>query len=172
MNFVKSLSIQKVSEGVFYGTDNIIFASQEIVYFLKEEAKKSPLLRARLCAHPGPDSTQHDMLIVTHQSSYVAPHRHNKKSETLLILEGEIQLLLFTDNGECYMKKKMSSYSSGGVFFYRMPQGVFHSMIINSEWLVFQESTKGPFDITETDYPNWAPSPTSRNEGKKFLCSF
>ena len=165
-------SLKKVSDGVFYSTEKIIFVCTNLIEFLKRDAINTSLLRSRLCAHPDPLADQHDMTIVTHHSSYVAPHRHKNKSETLLVLEGEMQLLVFSESGECILKKNMGSYESGDTFFYRMPTGTFHSMIVKSEWLVFQESTRGPFDILETDYPEWAPKPTELLKGKEFLAGF
>jgi hypothetical protein len=34
---------------------------------------------------------------------------------------------------------------------------VFHSILITSEWLVFHETTAGPFDPSRTAFPDWAP---------------
>ena len=132
-------------------------------------AKNAPLLRARLCAHPNTDAIQQDMIIVTHNSSYVPPHRHPNKSETLLVLEGEVNILIFDDNGLCENIIQMGTYGTKQPFFYRMPENKFHSMVLRTEWLVFQESTKGPFKLSETETAKWCPGTTEIEARRKFL---
>jgi hypothetical protein len=38
-----------------------------------------------------------------------------------------------------------------------MPDDVFHTILITSEWLVFHETTAGPFDPSRTVFAAWAP---------------
>jgi len=161
--------IREVSAGVFYTSQSIVFADNNLINFLKTMAKNAPLLRARLCAHPNTDAIQQDMIIVTHNSSYVPPHRHPNKSETLLVLEGEVNILIFDDNGLCENIIQMGTYGTKQPFFYRMPENKFHSMVLRTEWLVFQESTKGPFKLSETETAKWCPGTTEIEAGRKFL---
>ena len=109
--------IREVSAGVFYTSQSIVFADNHLINFLKTMAKNAPLLRARLCAHPNTDAIQQDMIIVTHNSSYVPPHRHPNKSETLLVLEGEVNILIFDDNGLCENIIHMGTYGTKQPFF-------------------------------------------------------
>ena len=38
-----------------------------------------------------------------------------------------------------------------------MEKDLFHMLIIESEFLVFKETTKGPFIREDTIFPDWAP---------------
>lgn len=156
------------SPGIFYTDDALVTADQAAIAALKRAAQASPLRRARLCAHPAPDAAQHDMLIASHRDTYVAPHRHFDKSETLLVIEGSAKVLLFDESGQPTRAFTMAAAASGKPFFYRMPPGVFHSLLIESEFLVFVESTKGPFRREDSENAPWAPGPQDADEGRAF----
>ena len=53
--------------------------------------------------------------------------------------------------------------------FFRIPENKFHSIVLRTEWLVFQESTKGPFKLSETETAKWCPGTTEIEAGRKFL---
>jgi cupin fold WbuC family metalloprotein len=161
--------LREAGPGIFYGDVDIAMADQALIQFLKDHASSTPLRRARFCAHPAPDATQHDMLIVTHQSSYVAPHRHRAKSETFLVLEGRVDAIIFDETGQNCEILPMGTQDSGRCFFYRMPPGRFHSQRILSENIVFFESTKGPFDASSSEYAPWAPAPNQADAGRAFI---
>lgn len=165
----KILGLHEVATGVFYANDALVTATKELIGFLKTSAANSPLKRARLCAHPTSDAVQHDMIIVSHYSTYVAPHRHFGRSETMLILEGKARAPLFNGQGNVENVLKLGSSESGRIFFYRMPETKFHSLIIETEWLVFIESTIGPFDQTQSEDAIWAPPASKFTEGKIYL---
>ncbi len=156
------------SPGIFYTDDALVTADRAAIAALKRAALASPLRRARLCAHPAPDATQHDMLIASHRDTYVAPHRHLDKSETLLVIEGTAKVLLFDDKGRPSRAFIMAAADSGRPFFYRMPPRVFHSLLIDSEFLIFVESTKGPFRREDSENAPWAPGPQDEAGGRAF----
>ncbi|MDH3242571.1 MAG: WbuC family cupin fold metalloprotein, partial [Alphaproteobacteria bacterium] len=131
-------------------------------------AAETPLRRARICAHPSMDHDQHDMLIASHRETYVAPHRHRAKSETLVVIEGEAILVMFDEDGTMSTAKHLAPFPDSGVFFYRMPEGRFHSLVIRSDFLVFVESTKGPFHREDSENALWAPAPDDHAGGKRF----
>jgi cupin fold WbuC family metalloprotein len=143
---------------VIYTDRSLVLARSEEVELLKREAATTPRRRCRLCAHPGPDAAQQDMLIVMHGDSYVRPHRHFGKSETLTVLEGEAEALIFDEAGEITQVLRMTPYGHGGVFFYRMPERVFHGLVFRTEWLVYLETTAGPFDPARSEGAPWAPA--------------
>jgi len=166
---VKTNDLRETGEGIFYSDQPLVMADQAVIDFLKEKARCVPQRRARLCAHPSPDADQHDMLIVSHRDTYVAPHRHLRKTESFLILEGFAEAIFFDDDGAVTERVAMGPAGSERPFFYRMPAGRFHSLFIESEVLVFVESTKGPFISEETESAPWAPGPDEAVEGKIYL---
>jgi cupin fold WbuC family metalloprotein len=161
--------LHEVAPGVFYATRALPLFDAAIIGFLKTQANANPLRRARICAHPSPGADQHDMLIVSHRDTYVAPHRHRSKSESFHIVEGEAAVLLFDDDGaraDCF---SMGAVGSGRPFLYRMPALQYHSLSIDSEHLVFVESTKGPFRREDMENAPWAPDPLNLQAGRAFI---
>ena len=63
----------------------------------------------------------------------------------------------------------MAPAGTGGSFFYRMPPGLFHTLVFRSEWLVFIETTIGPFERSQTELAEWAPPETDPAAGHAYL---
>jgi cupin fold WbuC family metalloprotein len=161
--------LTEVSEGVFYSRYPLPLIDSRLIEFLKSAAGRSRLRRARFCAHLSPNAQQHDMLIVSHRDTYVSPHRHLRKSETLIVLEGAANVILFDDSGDIVKTVEIGTPDSGRPFFYRMPPRQFHSMAIESELLVFLENTTGPFNVDDCEHAGWAPGSGAMEDGKGFI---
>jgi len=142
---------------VFYSDDAIVTVDDATIAELKRIAAQNPRLRSRLCTHPDPSSDLHEMLIVHHREAYVRPHKHFGKPESFHLIEGTALVVIFDDGGQIRDVLDMAPYGSGKRSYYRMPDQVFHSILITSEWLVFHETTAGPFDPSRTAFPDWAP---------------
>lgn len=166
---IKMGDLSKVAEGVYYSRYPLPLVNAEVIEFLKQVASTSPLRRARFCAHPSPDAEQHDMLIVSHRDTYVTPHRHLSNSETFVVLEGIVDIILFDESGGVEKTVKMGTPDSGLPFFYRMPPRQFHSLAIKSDLLVFLENTRGPFDLDDREHASWAPDYNDQENGKAFI---
>jgi cupin fold WbuC family metalloprotein len=162
-------ALREVAPGIFYASDPIVVADEAIVGFLKQQASTNAVRRARVCAHPRPEDEQHDMLIVSHRDTYVAPHRHLSKSESFLVIEGEADVLLFEEDGTLLSQFLMGQAQSGHPFFYRMPARRYHSLRIRSEFLVFAEATRGPFDKADMESAPWAPAPHEGRAGITYI---
>ncbi len=63
----------------------------------------------------------------------------------------------------------MSPSPEDGIFFYKMPPGIFHTLIFKSDWLVFLETTIGPFDPSSSEAAPWAPPETDAAAGDAYL---
>ena len=154
------LNLREVSTGVFYPENQPIFVTTAHITFLKQVAISTPRRRARLCFHPSPGETLHEMLIVHHRTCYVRPHAHLRNAESLLVLEGCADALLFDADGRIADIRSMAAGDAprrGSSHYYRIPPRRLHALLIRSEWLVFQEVAQGPFDPAMTDFPDWAP---------------
>lgn len=166
-----SQGLVSVSAEVFYSDGQFRSISMHDVDFLKSIALKTPRKRARICFHSSPEDAQQEMLIVMHRESYVCPHKHMNKVETLTIIEGECVALLFDEVGQVRKNIRMTAPSKGGAFFYRMPPGQFHSLQFTSKWVVFLETTIGPFSTTASQKASWAPDESEQVKGQEFLKS-
>lgn len=165
----RSARLRQVSPEVVYSDGGFLSVDAEMLALLKDRAARSPRRRCRLCFHADPSSPQHEMLIVMHRSSYVRPHRHKGKVETLGIVEGRCDIVLFEETGAVRSVIRMTPAAEGGCFFYRMPSGLFHSLIFRSEWLAFIETTIGPFDRATTEEASWAPPESEFAAGHAYL---
>jgi cupin fold WbuC family metalloprotein len=162
-------NIRQVSPEVFYSDGQFRAVGAETCDVLKAQAALSPRRRCRLCFHAEPSDRQQEMLIAMHRTSYVRPHRHRSRLETLAIFEGRCETLLFDERGTLTDRVPMSTPQAGGAFFYRMPAGLFHTLSFSSDWLIFLETTTGPFDPADTEVAAWAPPETEPDAGHAFL---
>jgi cupin fold WbuC family metalloprotein len=142
---------------VYYCDDALVAVDDATITELKRIAAGNPRLRSRLCTHPDPASGLHEMLIVHHRNAYVRPHMHIGKPESFHVVEGTARVVVFEDDGRIRDVLDVAPYGQGALCYYRMPEKVFHSLLITSEWLVFHETTAGPFDPSRTAFPDWAP---------------
>ena len=161
--------LKSVSPEVIYSDGGFLAANRSTVALLKDRALEAPRRRCRLCFHADTSAAQQEMLIVMHSTSYVRPHRHVGKVETLTVVEGMCDALLLDRAGRVTDVVAMSPVGDGGSFFYRMPEGVFHTLIFRSEWVAFLETTIGPFDRAMTEVAVWAPPETDAAAGRAYL---
>ncbi len=154
---------------VLYSEEAIATANQSDIENFKNLSSHNHRKRIRLCAHPDQSDSLHEMLIVHEKGAYVRPHMHPGKSESTHIIEGLVDVLLFDDRGRIERVIRMGDYASGRIFYYRMTTPIFHTLIIQSEFLVFHETTNGPFDRTATLFAPWAPEENDVNSVNDFI---
>ncbi|MGP1397571.1 MAG: WbuC family cupin fold metalloprotein [Inquilinaceae bacterium] len=162
---------REVTPEVYYAEDPFAVAGDDAVRLLKRIAPTTPRRRCRICFHPDPRAVAQEMLIAMHASSYVPPHRHLDKTETLTVLEGAATTLLFDEAGRVTERLAMGAYGVGRAFFYRMPARVFHALMFETEWLIYLETTTGPFDPELSESAAWAPPETDPDAGHAYLAT-
>jgi cupin fold WbuC family metalloprotein len=159
------------NDEVYYSTAPIVTAGPSELALLKRIAGATPRLRSRLCTHPDAQAPLHEMLIIHHREVYVRPHRHLGKPESCQLVEGEATAVTFDDHGKITRRITMRPPGSDGAFYYRMPERVWHCLLIESEWLVFHEVTMGPFEAVRTEFPIWAPDGSDPKAARSWLAS-
>ena len=162
---------RKVSPEVFYADEAVVRVNRADIADLVAEAVPLPRLRSRLCTHRGVDDALHEMLIVHHREAYVRPHRHFGKAESMHVIQGETDLVLFDETGVVTECIRLGDFASGHPFYYRMADAIFHALIIRSEWLVFHEVTSGPLRREESAFAPWAPADDDPSAVAGFLAS-
>ena len=161
------MSIRATSDEVFLATGGIVQVRAEDVALVKQKGTTNARKRARLCAHPGPDDKLHEMLIVLDRGTYIRPHRHSGKAESFHIIEGELDVVIFHDDGSIREVVRMGPYSSGKAFYYRIMDPCYHSVLIHTPYALFLETTNGPFNRGDTEFAPWSPA-----EGEPGVASF
>ncbi len=144
-------------------TGPFVSVSLEEIDDLKQTARTAEKRRARICLHPANEHTLHEMLIVLHRETLIAPHRHLTKCESFLVLEGLLTILLFDEIGAVAHRVQLGGPSEGTrPFMYRLNEPLWHSVIPETEFAVFHEVTQGPFVDGEWDHPSWCPDTPDR----------
>ncbi len=161
--------MKEISEEVLYAEGEIITLDGQTIGFLKEKAKKNKRKRVRLCMHQDTDAPVQEMIIVHSKGIYVGPHKHMNKSESFHVIEGLVDLFFFDENGEVISMISMGDRSSGKVFYHRIAGPIYHTLIVKSEVVVFHETTRGPFNRSDTVWAPWAPAQGDEKTIKVFM---
>ena len=145
-------------EEVLHGTDSVLGVGRTEIEYLKERAGQNRRKRMRLCAHRDVGDSLHEMFIVHQKDTYVRPHLHTNKSESLHVIEGSVDVVIFDDDGNINGVSRLGDYSSGLPFYHRVSDPRYHTLLIRSDTLVFHETTNGPFRKSDTTWAPWAPA--------------
>jgi cupin fold WbuC family metalloprotein len=150
--------VRNTSQDVFVALGSVIQITAEDLAPIVSRGMNSPRKRARLCAHPDPIDPLHEMLICLVRGTYVRPHRHARKSESFHLIDGELEVVLFDDAGGVRQVVRLGSYHSGKAFYYRLAEPLFHTVVVRTPFVLFHETTNGPFDRTDSEFAPWAPA--------------
>lgn len=151
------LKTRGASRDVLYADEPLALVAREDIQALEARVEDSRLKRTRLCVHRGVEDKLHEMFIVHSRATYIRPHKHLHKAESLLVLDGAADAVFFDDAGAITSVVPLADYRSGRCFFYRIGDAVYHSLVIHTETFIFKEATLGPFDKTQTTFAPWSP---------------
>ena len=163
------MELKKVSEEVFYLSGDVVSLNQKQLVDLEAISAKAPRVRGRICTHADANDILHEMFIVHYKDTYVRPHSHTNKAESLHVISGEADVIFFDSEGKTLKVIELGDYSSGKNFYYRITPNITHCLIIKSKVFIFHESTLGPFAPTDTLFPAWAPNGSDQEENLKFM---
>ena len=144
-----------LSPEVCKAREGVVTISRSDINSLKDRAKTSKLKRSRICVHTNSDNLVHEMIIAMAKETRITPHKHIDKEESFHILEGELTIVLFDENGLITERIDLGEYQSGQKFFYRLPKNLFHTVIVHSDIAVIHEVTNGPFVEGEAEFANF-----------------
>ena len=148
---------------------DIFLLDKACIKRIKGLAQENSSGKYRTCVHQSEKDNVHEMVIVHSSGTYVRPHKHKINGESLQFIEGVGTAIIFNEDGSIKQAFKVGSQSSDNTFYYSMGKGLFHMLIIDSEYLVFKETTRGPFIRNDTVFPNWAPDGKDKNELAKYF---
>jgi len=161
--------VRAESDEVLYAEGPIIKVTARDLCILKERAMRNPRQRIRLCAHRTIEDSIHEMLIVHTRQTYVRPHKHVTKWESFHVIEGMADVVVFDEEGAIVEVSRIGDYQSGQQFYYRTQVSAFHTLLIQSDCLIFHETTNGPFRKAGTMFPAWAPEDHDTRAVERFL---
>ena len=154
------MKIRPYNKEVLFADEDVVPVSARDMEWLKNQSLNNARKRIRLCAHGSTTDPLHEMLMVHQQDCYVRPHKHQGKSESLHVMEGAAEMVLFHDDGAIMDVLSLGTYDSGKIFYNRLSRPVYHTLLITSDCMVFHETTNGPFDPSHTLFAPWSPEET------------
>tara|TARA_A100001011_G_C14154001_1_gene775254 strand:+ start:414 stop:872 length:459 start_codon:yes stop_codon:yes gene_type:complete len=143
------MTLLKQNEEVYYLKDKYCDFS-DAFNFLINQSKINVRKTARICFHQNINSPIHQMLICHHKSFFVRPHKHISKDETCIILKGKMKLSFYDTKGNTTKSILLEANKKS---FIKIEKKLIHSMIMQSNYVIFLEITKGPFKKLETIFP-------------------
>ncbi len=163
-------STQKIeSPEVYLSNQSSLSIGVSDMHNLVNLAKELPRNRIRYCAHASPNDVIHEMFIVHPKGAYVRPHKHLNKIESMIILDGEADYVLFDEIGGVQEIIPMGGYQSDKSFYQSTRTEQFHSLIIHSKWLIFLEITQGPLNREDTIFAEWGPLESEKEKIIEFM---
>lgn len=161
--------MKQINDEVFVAEDQIVQVDRSQLEALKAQAARNPRRRARICAHKDVQDKLHEMLIVLARGVYVRPHKHLHKPESFHVIEGTAIVMFFDEAGKEAEIIRIGEPASGDTFYFRNDDPRYHTQIVTSDFLVFHETTKGPFDRADTVFAPWSPEENDVVAVKAFM---
>ena len=159
----------ELNEEVLFTRDPITKVSASDIALLKTKASQNRRKRVRLCAHRSTSDRMHEMLIVHAKGTYVRPHKHINKAESVHVIEGAMTVVFFDDSGNVLEVVRLGEHASGRPFFYRLSESYYHTVIPTSDVVVFHEATSGPFDRKDNVPAPWSPAEDDERAMEKYM---
>lgn len=136
--------------------DAIQVLDSNLTRSLIERAQRSPRLRTNHNFHSSMEDNPHRFLNVMARGTYIGPHRHldPPKSESFLVLEGELGFFTFDASGKIATTHVLGRDAIG----IDIPPGVWHTLAVLTPHAVCYEVKPGPyFAANDKDFATWAP---------------
>lgn len=122
-----------------------------------ERASESERGRVTHNFHQAATDNPHRFLNALTRGSYCAPHRHASpaKTESFLVLRGEVLVLIFDDSGKVLARHVLGRKDLVGI---DIPAGVWHTIAAVTPTAVCFEVKPGPWEPdTDKQFAAWAP---------------
>lgn len=132
--------------------------SSEDLRALTEKARASERLRTNLNIHETPEAEVQRLFLAFEPETYIRPHRHPEahKWELFIVLQGELELLIFNDAGEIVERTILSPDATRVV---EIPPGTWHSYVCRESGTIALEVKQGGYLPTkEHDFLPMSPA--------------
>ena len=124
---------------------------------LATKASASPRARAHHNLHNAPADLVQRFFVAANRETYIRPHRHQSRSELLVVMRGRLDVVTFDEHGVVTARFAVGDDVPG--FGYEAPRGTWHSVIAQQDGSIFLEVKEGPYDpATAAEFAAWAPA--------------
>ena len=122
----------------------------------------------RLCLHEGTEARLHDMIVVQYTEQYPRPHKHLENGESYHMVEGEMGIVVFDDEGEIVDACRMDASNTA---VYSVGAGTYHTNFPLTDVVVYHESRPGPFVAGGSVPAPWAPDGEDEGAAREFIAA-
>ena len=153
-----SLRLVRRSPEVFQSNEPVGRFGRSEMEFLSNTLAQSPRRRVRICMHQSAEDPFQEMFIMFAKGSYLAASKHLGKDESVDVIEGKADFVLFDDAGNITNVIAVGDQSTGLPFYLRTPHERYHAWIVRSDVFAVHETTEGPFRPEDTVLAPWSPA--------------
>ncbi len=122
------------------------------------KAAESSRRRLNLNLHESGEALVQRLFLAIEPDSYIRPHRHPQahKWELFVLLAGEIDLLIFNDEGKIVRRENLTALATRAV---ELPPNTWHSYVSYVPGALAIEIKEGAFiPSTADDFAPWSPA--------------
>ena len=150
--------LTKISDGIYGCKGGLKRLGPNEISIIFEELKTNTKGRVRICTHNTTNDILQEMFIAISSKSYIRPHLHITKSESFYIVKGEVDVILFQEDGRIREVLRLGDFGTNKPFYCRFEPQTFHTLVIRSEYLILHEVTSGPFLQSQTVFADFSPA--------------
>lgn len=153
----------------YVNEEKVLKIDASYIAILKDKARTNGFNRCTMCLHDDTNAKVHEMINVMSRYEYIRPHSHPFKTETKIMIEGELLMVIFDQSGEIIDRYILRSDRKDGIFTTRIDKGVYHTNIPLTD-TVFHEVITGPYvGKNDSVFPEWAPDTNDEKNIAKFM---
>ena len=140
------------NDRVIYVKCNPVGISMQQIGILYSYASYFQIPIVRLCLHEDDSCNVHEMIIIHTCPKNIGPLKQNKTSLSYHMIEGELAIKIFDDNGKMKSTLNLSANAekSNTYISCRLKSGEFRSIESKTPYTIFLEVASGPFVDSDT----------------------
>ncbi|MCI1785945.1 MAG: WbuC family cupin fold metalloprotein [Bacteroidales bacterium] len=127
----------------------MIAIDKSVLDALVEQAKQSPRKRMNLDLRDSEDDSSQRMLNALEPGTEIPVHRHNETSETVVVIQGLVEEVLFDDAGRETARYHLEPGSNLSAV--NVPIGRYHTCVSLRSGSVIMEFKNGKYDPESTE---------------------
>ena len=153
----------KISKGVYFPekVGDISITDKDLSNLKAKEEKG----KNRYCTHKYITDNIHEMMIFHKKDTVILPHQ--TCNESYLILEGELDLLIYNELNEPVQLVEMGAYGKNKVVYFRLDPPRYRAVRLVSDTLFF-EVKQGPLRKESTIWADWGTAHELKNQVLQF----
>ena len=141
MKYEQELIVVNQENGVFRYNGDCFNINQGIIEMLKKKANEAPLKRSRILLHKDENSNAQQMLICISKDSVIPLHLHEKATETITVIQGQLEYVYIRNGKEIEILLCSAEINNMVCTKKNIP----HKLRALSEFAIFFECSDGPF---------------------------